>query len=68
MMKPVDGKPGTQAGIALTIMAIPLLLFTALAVFNILARRRPVVRIWRDAIEINIRTHPVDCRCESGYV
>lgn len=53
VVKPANGKPGTDAGIALSIIAIPLLLIAALAVFNILARRRPIIRILPTGIEVN---------------
>jgi len=54
VIKPADGRPGTGAGIALSIISVPLLLVFILAVFHVLARRRPMLRICREGIEINI--------------
>ena len=54
VIKPANGRPGNDAGIALTIMSIPLLLVFALAVFNLVARRRPILRLCREGLEVNI--------------
>jgi len=54
VMKPVDGRPGTTAGIALTSMSIPLTLIFLLAIFNLAARHRPLIRFYREGIEFNI--------------
>ncbi|MGL4550817.1 MAG: hypothetical protein ACRC33_06490 [Gemmataceae bacterium] len=47
-----NGAPATDAGIALSIMSVPFLLLFALAVYNLRARRRPVLRLCREGIEI----------------
>jgi hypothetical protein len=52
IMKKADGTPGTDAGVALCMMSVPLLLISALAVFNVLARRRPPLRLYREGLEI----------------
>ena len=54
VLKPADGRPGTAAGIALTVMSVPFLLMFALAAFNVLARRRPILRVCREGLEINM--------------
>lgn len=54
IIKRADGKPGTEAGVALSIMAVPLCLVALLGWFNVLARRRPLLRICREGIEINV--------------
>lgn len=54
VMKDAAGKPAVDAGIALSIMSVPLLLIFTLAVFNLVARRRPILRICREGIEINV--------------
>jgi len=54
IIKDVRGQPATDAGVALTIMRVPFLLVFALAVFNIAARRRPLLRICREGLEINM--------------
>ncbi len=53
ILKPADGRPGQQAGIFLTCLAVP---FTATAVLmwsQLLAFRRPLIRIYDDGIEVN---------------
>jgi len=54
VLKPADGRPGTGAGIALSIISVPLVLVFVLAVFHVLARRRPVLRLCREGLEINL--------------
>jgi hypothetical protein len=53
IMKDARGQPATDAGVALSIFAVPFLLVTALAVFNVVARLRPMIRICREALVIN---------------
>jgi hypothetical protein len=50
-MKKANGASATDAGIALTAMSVPLLLVFALAVYNLSARRRPLLRLCREGIE-----------------
>jgi hypothetical protein len=52
IMKKADGTPATEAGVALCVMSVPLLLIFALAVFNVRARRRPPLRLYREGLEI----------------
>ncbi|NNE00228.1 MAG: hypothetical protein HKN47_23150 [Pirellulaceae bacterium] len=54
IMKRADGQSGTEAGTALSIMAIPLVLVAILAWFNVYARRKPLLRICKEGIEVNI--------------
>lgn len=54
IMTRADGRPGTDAGIALTILSIPFLLVFALALFNVVARRRPILRVCREGLELNM--------------
>ena len=54
ILERADGKPGTEAGVALTIMGVPFLLIAALAIFNIIARRRPILRICREGLAVNM--------------
>jgi hypothetical protein len=51
-LRRVNGAPATDAGIALTLASVPLLLFFALAVFNFWARRRPLLTLSPEGIEI----------------
>jgi hypothetical protein len=51
-MNKANGAPATDAGIALTAMGVPFMLISALAVYNIRARRRPMLRLCREGIEI----------------
>ncbi|MDX1964170.1 MAG: hypothetical protein SFX18_13535 [Pirellulales bacterium] len=53
-LKRADGKSAFEAGIALSVMSLPFLLVAALAAFNLLARRRPLIRICQEGIEINL--------------
>ncbi len=52
LMKKADDTPATEAGIALTAFSVPLLLYMALVVYNLRARRRPLLRLCREGIEI----------------
>ena len=54
MLRPADGKPGTDAGIAMSIIALPMGLLAMLGWFNVYSRRRPLLRIYREGIEINV--------------
>ncbi|MFO1002829.1 MAG: hypothetical protein U0936_21065 [Planctomycetaceae bacterium] len=54
IMKDARGQPARDAGVALTVMSIPLLLVFALAVFNIVARRRPLISLYREGLAINM--------------
>ncbi len=47
-----NGQPATEGGRALTIISMPFMLIYALAFYNLRARRRPLVRICREGIEI----------------
>lgn len=49
-----DGKPAMQAGVALSIMAVPLALVASLSWYQLWARRKPLLRICRDGIEVNV--------------
>src|SRR5947199_5229803 len=50
-MKKANGVSATDAGIALTALSVPFLLVFALAVYNLSARRRPLLRLCREGIE-----------------
>jgi hypothetical protein len=54
ILKRADGKPGTEAGVAMSIMAIPLAMLALLGWFNIYARLKPLLRIWNEGLEINV--------------
>lgn len=54
IMKRADGKPGMEAGVAMSIMAVPMCLIALLGWFNVYARRKPLLRICEEGIEINI--------------
>ena len=54
IMKRADGKPGTEAGIAMSIMAVPMCLIALLGWFNVYARRKPLLRICAEGLEINV--------------
>src|SRR3954465_2957401 len=51
-MNKANGAPATDAGIGLTVVSVPLLMLSDLAVYNIRARRRPLLRLCREGIEI----------------
>ncbi len=54
VMKRADGKPGTEAGVAMSIMAVPMVLFAMLGWINVYARRRPLLRVCEEGLEINV--------------
>jgi len=54
ILKRADGKPGTEAGVAMSIMAIPLAMLALLGWFNVYARLKPLLRIGNDGLEINV--------------
>jgi len=54
IMKRADGKPGTEAGVAMSIMAVPMSLIALLGWFNVYARLKPLLRICQEGIEINV--------------
>lgn len=54
IVKRADGKPGTEAGIALSIMAVPMCLIALLGWFNVYARRKPLLRICEEGLEVNV--------------
>ena len=54
IMKRADGKPGTDAGVAMSIMAVPMFLIALLGWFNVYARRKPLLRICEEGMEINV--------------
>ncbi len=49
-----DGKPGTEGGVAMSIIAVPMGLIALLGWFNVVSRRRPLLRICREGIEVNV--------------
>lgn len=53
-MRRADGRPGTDAGIAMSVTSVPMSLVAALLWFNVLARRKPLLRICREGIEVNV--------------
>jgi hypothetical protein len=53
-MKRANGKPGTEAGVAMSIMAVPMSLVALLGWFNVYARRKPLLRICEEGLEINV--------------
>ena len=54
IMKSADGKPGTVAGVAMSIMAVPTFLVALLGWFNVYARRKPLLRLCAEGMEINV--------------
>lgn len=54
IMKRADGKPGTEAGIAISVIAVPMILVALLGWFNVYARFKPLLRICNEGLEINI--------------
>lgn len=54
ILKRADGKPGTEAGVAMSIMAIPMVLLALLGWFNVYARFKPLLRICSEGLEINV--------------
>jgi hypothetical protein len=53
-LKNARGQPVPDGGIALCIVSVPFLLLFALAVFNLVARRRPILRVCREGVEVHI--------------
>jgi hypothetical protein len=53
-IEPNNGKDGTSPGIGLMVGATFFLMAFSLATFNLLARRKPTVRICREGLEIRI--------------
>lgn len=51
LMSKANGEPAGDAGITLGAMSLPMLLIFALAVYNIRARRQPLLRLCREGIE-----------------
>jgi hypothetical protein len=47
-----NGAPAIDAGIVLSTMSLPLMLVSALAAYNLWARRRPVLQLCREGIKI----------------
>lgn len=54
VIRPANGRPGTDGGIPLCIVGVLFLLPFFLAVFNVLARRHPIIRICREGLEFSI--------------
>lgn len=54
LFKDVHGQPRPSAGIPLIVFSVPSLMLFALALFNILARRQPLLRLCREGIVISM--------------
>lgn len=54
IMKNAQNKPVPEAGIALTIFGVILLPVALLAWFNILARRKPLIKLCKQGIAVNV--------------
>jgi len=52
--KPANGIPGGVAAIRLLLVAMPINFFAILFWFHVLARRRPLLRICHEGLEVNI--------------
>ena len=52
--KDARGQPAPDAGLALTIMSVPLTLAFVLFVFNAMTHRRPILRICREGLVIRL--------------
>ncbi len=52
--KDARGQPAPDAGLALTIMSVPLTLAFALFVFNAISHRRPILRVCREGLVIRL--------------
>lgn len=52
-MKRADGKPATDAGIALCVFGLAFGAIAALALFQVLAHRQPLLRLCREGIIVN---------------
>jgi hypothetical protein len=54
ILRPANGNPGKDAGVAMSIMLLPMSLVMALSWFNVAVRRKPLLRICREGIEVNV--------------
>jgi hypothetical protein len=54
VLKPANGKSDDTAGIALTLIGAALAPVFLLAAFNLIARKRPLVRICREGLELAV--------------
>jgi hypothetical protein len=54
VFKKADGKPAPEAGIAMSIIAIPMSLIALLGWFNVIARFKPLLRLCQEGIELNV--------------
>lgn len=52
VMKDANDEPRPQAGIPLTLMAVAFVPVTALGAYGVWARRRPVIRLCREGLEL----------------
>ena len=52
--KPANGIPGGVAAVRLLLVAVPICFFAILFWFHVLARRRPLLRICQERLEVNI--------------
>jgi hypothetical protein len=52
LVKDARNKPRPEAGFAMMIASVPLIVVFAAAMFNIRARRSPIIRIYREGIEV----------------
>ena len=53
-MKDARGRPAPDAGIALCTMSVPFFLVFSLVLFNLIARRRPILRVCREGVEVHM--------------
>lgn len=54
MIKRADGKSGREAGISLSIFAVLFSLFALVGWFRVYASSKPLLRIFKDGLEINV--------------
>ncbi|MBX3426896.1 MAG: hypothetical protein KF688_14550 [Pirellulales bacterium] len=54
IVKKADGKPGIEAGMTFSIIAIPMTLIALLGWFNVFARLKPLLRICSEGLEVNV--------------
>ena len=55
VIQPADGKPGTNAGIAVSLVGLLFFLpVSSLAIFSLFEKRRPVMRICREGLECRL--------------
>ena len=54
VMKKVDGTSAFDAGIALSIMALPMILLALFGWFNVLARQKPLLRLGEEGMHVNV--------------